>query len=141
LQKPEISAQPVTAVATAVGGGSLDQIKTASIQNDKLLARNQELAGAHSKWCARRYRSYNPQRNSYTRYDGEVWPCVSPYSKYLAVEAQTKIASISADALLRNEAFYANSDHMSYCSSRYRSYRPQDNTYQPFGGGPRRQCH
>ena len=26
------------------------------------------------------------------------------------------------------------------CRQRYRSYRAEDNTYQPLGGGPRRQC-
>ncbi|TGQ50053.1 BA14K family protein [Mesorhizobium sp. M1C.F.Ca.ET.193.01.1.1] len=31
-------------------------------------------------------------------------------------------------------------DHIDYCFSRYRSYNPQDNTYQPYDGGPRRQC-
>ncbi|WP_343221459.1 BA14K family protein [Mesorhizobium silamurunense] len=31
-------------------------------------------------------------------------------------------------------------DHIDSCFSRYRSYDPQDNTYQPFDGGPRRQC-
>ena len=31
-------------------------------------------------------------------------------------------------------------DHIDYCFSRYRSYDPSDNTYQPFDGGPRRQC-
>lgn len=31
-------------------------------------------------------------------------------------------------------------DHVDSCFSRYRSYDPQDNTYQPFDGGPRRQC-
>ncbi|MDX8528519.1 BA14K family protein [Mesorhizobium sp. MSK_1335] len=30
--------------------------------------------------------------------------------------------------------------HVDYCFNRYRSYDPQDNTYQPFDGGPRRQC-
>jgi hypothetical protein len=34
----------------------------------------------------------------------------------------------------------ASADHVDDCFSRYRSYRPQDNTYQPFDGGPRRQC-
>jgi len=29
--------------------------------------------------------------------------------------------------------------HVDWCSMRYRSYRPQDNTFQPFNG-PRRQC-
>jgi len=27
-----------------------------------------------------------------------------------------------------------------WCYARYRSYRVEDNTYQPYGGGPRRQC-
>jgi hypothetical protein len=31
-------------------------------------------------------------------------------------------------------------DHVDYCFSRYRSYDPGDNSYQPFDGGPRRQC-
>jgi hypothetical protein len=29
---------------------------------------------------------------------------------------------------------------LGWCSERYRSYDPSDNSYQPFGGGPRRQC-
>lgn len=31
-------------------------------------------------------------------------------------------------------------DHTRMCSERYKSYRFEDNTYQPFNGGPRRQC-
>ena len=46
------------------------------------------------------------------------------------------------------ELFYAaadtgfglSDDHIDYCFSRYRSYRPEDNSYQPYGGGPRQQC-
>jgi hypothetical protein len=33
-----------------------------------------------------------------------------------------------------------SAEHVAYCFSRYRSYRPSDNSYQPYGGGPRRQC-
>jgi hypothetical protein len=33
-----------------------------------------------------------------------------------------------------------SNDHVEYCFARYRSYRPEDNSYQPYGGGPRRQC-
>jgi hypothetical protein len=35
---------------------------------------------------------------------------------------------------------FASRDHVSDCFSRYRSYRLADNSYQPFGGGPRQQC-
>ncbi len=30
--------------------------------------------------------------------------------------------------------------HVQDCFDRYRSYRPEDNTFQPFGGGARQQC-
>jgi hypothetical protein len=35
---------------------------------------------------------------------------------------------------------YVDGDHVQSCFDRYRSYRPEDNSYQPFDGGPRRQC-
>ena len=49
---------------------------------------------------------------------------------------------------VRANCFYAaadtgfglSDDHIDYCFSRYRSYRPEDNSYQPYGGGPRQQC-
>ncbi|WP_306797019.1 BA14K family protein [Mesorhizobium sp. GbtcB19] len=33
-----------------------------------------------------------------------------------------------------------SADHADNCFNRYRSYDPRDNSYQPFDGGPRRQC-
>ena len=110
---------------------------------------------AHADWCAGRYRSYRPEDNSYTRYDGELWPCVSPYSRDLAASALGAAkAPLDADSYIVEDeslpwleasghadaAAYISTDHASYCFSRYRSYRPEDNTYQPYGGGPRRQC-
>jgi len=56
------------------------------------------------------------------------------------------------DAIVRGadavELFYASAnvgtgrsdDHVSKCFARYRSYRAEDNSYQPYGGGSRRQC-
>jgi hypothetical protein len=35
---------------------------------------------------------------------------------------------------------YFGSEHVQACFERYRSYWPEDNTYQPYGGGPRQQC-
>lgn len=31
-------------------------------------------------------------------------------------------------------------EHQERCFAMYRSYRPEDNSYQPYDGGPRRQC-
>jgi hypothetical protein len=53
------------------------------------------------------------------------------------VEDQSAALEYASDA---EAGGWIDSDHMAYCFSRYRSYRPEDNTYQPFGGGPRRQC-
>ena len=35
---------------------------------------------------------------------------------------------------------YLTPRHIASCFARYRSYSPEDNSYQPYGGGSRRQC-
>jgi len=117
---------------------------------------------AHVDWCSRRYRSYDADTNSYRPYGGGTRACESPYSD---VAAMTQPASADAeeatpenaawqddDAVVQEQpamqqATYqdsadpmADSDHVQDCLSRYRSYRAADNSYQPFDGGPRRQC-
>ncbi len=34
----------------------------------------------HDRWCAARYRSYNPRTNLFFAYSGEFRACISPYS-------------------------------------------------------------
>ncbi len=111
-----------------------------------------EMLAAHVEWCAQRYRSYRPRDNSYTPYSGGRSVCVSPFSKGVAkgaisappapgdsyVESEAVVQQASAGIAAENLVYDA--DHLAYCFSRYRSYDPADNTYQPFGGGPRRQC-
>lgn len=135
----------------------LDTAVTGSIQPDGEEAQPAELNAAHVDWCANRYRSYRPRDNSYTPYSGGRRVCVSPYTDAAAglsgdvspppdpgdayaedagdPSFETEFASTGA-----SESTYFTQDHVSYCFSRYRSYRPEDNTYQPYGGGPRRQC-
>lgn len=134
------------------------------IQEQLQPAADGELSAAHLEWCAARYRSYRPTDNSYTSYSGGVQPCISPYSGDAAEannEAGLGPAPVDRAALewvddsgdypalvqdlapvqyAADDSAYTGSDHASYCFSRYRSYRPEDNTYQPFGGGPRQQC-
>jgi hypothetical protein len=130
----------------------------------------EQLAIAHVEWCANRYRSYRPAQDSYTSYDGRRRPCVSPYSRELAASGALADAPdravLADDAEIQNAGLAAgddagfaaddpsdlawldgsdpgvavDSDHVAYCFSRYRSYRPEDNSYQPYDGGPRRQC-
>ncbi len=107
-----------------------------------------ELQTAHVEWCADRYRSYDPANDSYRSFSGQVRTCVSPYSE--EIPEQTGALSEQPVGQMEEQparlqyasgtAFEADPDHISYCLSRYRSYSPDDNSYQPYGGGPRRQC-
>ncbi|MGX9145589.1 BA14K family protein [Mesorhizobium sp. 128a] len=103
------------------------------------------LPAAHISWCADRYRSYNPDDNSYMSYSGQQRPCVSPYLETSATgdQAAQQPAEVSyigdgAGPLVATADL--SDDHVESCFSRYRSYRPEDNSYQPYSGGPRRQC-
>jgi len=108
---------------------------------------------AHIEWCANQYRSYRASDNSYQPYSGGRRTCVSPYSEDVAVVAPTPSEddyAVYADdpsygpveyaSDETQSSIYVTAEHVNDCFSRYRSYRPSDNTYQPYGGGPRRQC-
>jgi hypothetical protein len=131
-------------------GRTIDSTTTGSLQpvddseQPQETDRSEELSLAHRQWCAEHYRSYRPETDSYTAYSGGQRRCNSPYSEEIAVDrpasamgdvryAAGRPAGPAAPAVL-------SSAHVRDCMSRYRSYRPQDNTYQPYGGGPRQQC-
>lgn len=115
---------------------------------------------AHVEWCSRRYRSYSAKDNSYRPYGGGRRACQSPYSIVAAEEPAdidrsepvtataeeqpaTEDEQPIVDQVALESAPDANLDseeHVMSCFARYRSYRPEDNSYQPFDGGPRRQC-
>lgn len=138
----------------------LDMTATGSIQpieSEEQPAPSAGFNAAHVEWCANRYRSYRPRDNSYTPYSGGRRICVSPYTEVAAGSPEvvspppdegdsyaegadassSRMEYVSAET---SENAYLTDEHVSYCFSRYRSYRPEDNTYQPYGGGPRRQC-
>ncbi|PDT43730.1 BA14K family protein [Sinorhizobium fredii] len=135
---------------------SLDTMPTAAIRPkpDEGQTTASALPTAHDEWCANRYRSYRPSDNTYTPFSGGRRTCISPYmdpamSPPEDVSSQPRDSfgedvddpstqmSLSVDAY-ENPAL--TEEHVSYCFSRYRSYRPEDNSYQPYSGGPRRQC-
>jgi hypothetical protein len=114
------------------------------------------LPAEHMAWCASRYRSYRESDNSYAPYSGGRRPCISPYldgenagqfdslkrsgdDSYVeaAGDQSDQVDYITADD---GQGLQMRSNHVEYCFSRYRSYRPEDNSYQPYGGGPRQQC-
>ncbi|MFN3546209.1 MAG: BA14K family protein [Mesorhizobium sp.] len=117
---------------------SVDEITTASLP-DATPRSAPGMSIAHVQWCADRYRSYRVDDNRYTPYGGGSRECVSPYSG-------AAIASFEDGEEQRSAAEGGrmtptlSAQHMQSCMARYRSYRPDDNSYQPYGGGPRRQC-
>ncbi|CAN7308965.1 BA14K family protein [Rhizobium leguminosarum] len=84
------------------------------------------LSAEHLAWCADRYRSFDPATNSYRSYSGETRECISPFQRIVAEADESGGTKVNAEAAAR-------------CAARYKSYRPEDNTYQPWEG-PRRSC-
>lgn len=95
---------------------------------------------AHIQWCLDNYRSYDPATNTYTPYSGGTEPCISPYSDTAENTPQVEDARNEEAQVAMTESFELSEDHILECMNRYRSYRLEDNSYQPYGGGPRRQC-
>ncbi|WP_235679105.1 BA14K family protein [Aquibium microcysteis] len=128
---------------------SVDETRTASIGSDDDPAdgfdddapqlRAPAMSMAHVRWCLDRYRSYRVEDNSYTPYSGGSRACVSPYSGATAEVPVARRSYAQAQPSVQRRG-YLSSRHIQSCFDRYRSYRPSDNSYQPYGGGPRRQC-
>lgn len=135
----------------------IDTTTTASISPDAAVQpvppARRAMSAAHLEWCSDRYRSYRPEDNSYTPYSGGSRECVSPFSEVMASlnppaapEAAGSYADTAGDGVtvihLTNERAQSGltDEHIRSCFERYRSYRIEDNSYQPYGGGPRRQC-
>ncbi|UCI34353.1 BA14K family protein [Mesorhizobium sp. B4-1-4] len=104
--------------------------------------RQAALPPSHVQWCASHYRSYNPDDNSYMSYSGRQRTCSSPYLDAGDQSAQpsAEVSYVEAGGAGSAAAAEPSADHVDSCFSRYRSYRPEDNSYQPYSGGPRRQC-
>lgn len=118
-----------------------------------------QLDAGHVDWCLARYRSYQVEDNSYQPYGGGPRrECVSPAMDTASVQLATDlfadggrepardIAAASPVVMASQEQQTADvrsmpiGTHEAWCHERYRSYRSEDNSYQPFDGGPRRAC-
>ncbi len=110
---------------------------------------------AQADWCFARYRSYRVEDNSYQPFSGPRRTCESPVSgiqqsvSNLAVApghpadlAHGVVQSVSetADASQGMQMTGQARSHVEWCLGRYRSYRLDDNSYQPFDGSARRSC-
>lgn len=155
------SGDPAPAANEATAATFADTLTTATTSGAQAEAdaREQTEAAAdqdHVQWCLDQYRSYDPSNDSYMAYSGVRRRCVSPdeTAAEMADPQETGQDPLTVSAGADDPASgyldpaYAagspgaafNSDHAQSCLDRYRSYRVEDNTYQPYGGGPRRQC-
>lgn len=139
---------PAVAPATAGLSGNNDRwIAAAASAGADAAARDLSM---HVAWCSERYRSYRPEDNSYVSYGGKRRACMSDFTSggggsILEASEALYVEAIADDALpsaIADGAMHAGFDagHAESCFARYRSYRAEDNSYQPYGGGPRRQC-
>lgn len=122
---------------------------------------------AQADWCLDRYRSYRVEDNSYQpNGGGPRKQCEAPsiqtsgfsqardqatatfgadgrdgMARLSAVSAAKGMtADASAGQATAAMGAAAGGSHEEWCHERYRSYRSEDNSYQPFDGGPRKAC-
>lgn len=144
---PERSIQTGSFIADVELVPEIDDISTAAPGPD--LPGASGLSDEHVNWCRDRYRSYQQDTNSYTPYGGGSRECVSPFTDGTTATGQDEAILLEASAsesaageLVPHQAsaVQRSDEHIMSCFERYRSYRPEDNTYQPYSGGPRVQC-
>ena len=107
----------------SIGAGQSDQAGQdgqTSVNNQQSAATNDQMSDDHAEM-----EGYAPSGDGYAATYGGPPEEISPEAEAARQQASGRPVS---------------GDHADYCFSRYRSYDPQDNTYQPFDGGPRRQC-
>lgn len=128
-------------VATAADGGafqnaSLDMEATGAIDDGALTT----LAGTpHAEWCQSRYNSYRVDDNTYQPYNGPRRSCESPHMAENTAPDTARAETIAYSAASERPLVRTGNAHMTWCLDRYRSYRAEDNSYQPYNG-PRRAC-
>ncbi|QEE45305.1 BA14K family protein [Rhizobium sp. WL3] len=126
--------------ASRVGG--IDLGATGSVTDDLADMGLAALPPEHVTWCATRYRSYDPVDNTYRGFSGELRDCASPHQVNPAADMDQGEGSLVTVSNDQNEidSNVSGMQNIRACRERYRSYRVEDNSYQPYGGGPRRQC-
>ena len=120
--------------------GEIDIFVTASIDESTSSPASDALSPEHISWCEARFRSYDPTDNSYRSFSGSIRPCNSPYQIDQMAETAHDDAEVMNASATTSGATLVMEKHVVACMQRYRSYRKSDNTYQPYGGGPRQTC-
>ncbi|MFN7091258.1 MAG: BA14K family protein [Allorhizobium sp.] len=146
MVEPDLGASDQSEQTATAGRGSkvgdIDTLVTAAIDESTSGFGADTLPPEHFSWCEARYRSYDPVRNTYRSFSGDIRPCDSPYQVEIMAELEegdARVMTVSAGGS-KPGAGMEDEGQVMACMQRYRSYRPSDNTYQPYGGGPRQPC-
>jgi hypothetical protein len=117
----------------------IDSLTTGAMPAEDVFEPRVGMNDAHVRWCFARYRSYDPGDNGYNSFSGVRRQCISPYLEG-DEEGAAYAQAIATEGTDGPFGYVGSPEHVQSCFDRYRSYRPEDNSYQPFGGGPRVQC-
>lgn len=146
MREPEPQVQETAANSAQEDLGSriaqIDLTSTGAVYDEPSEASLDTLSPQHIGWCSQRYRSYDSLDNTYRSFNGELRDCVSPYEIEAPAEhgeGEAEIMTVSSESS-SSDGYSLQEDHVVSCMERYRSYRASDNTYQPYGGGPRQPC-
>ena len=128
------SAAPMTLPKPAVemAGSSNLVVQVESDKHGKMYRKNKRGFYRHNNRAYYNgHRGFRNKRAGYRRYNGLWFP---PAAFALGV-----IIGGAHNNNSRIRPGYTNPQHVHWCSNKYRSYRPRDNSFQPYHG-PRREC-
>ena len=90
----------------------------------------EEFNGQIAAWCSQQYRSYRLSDNTYQPYTGARRQCQPPFAA--SVQTASNELPLYGSGMAGNSQ--SEDSHVEWCSSRYRSYNLDDNTYRAFSG-------
>lgn len=138
------SVAPVTDTMIESEIAGIDLVATSAVSDVSTDVSEDALPAQHISWCESRYRSYDAASNTYRSFSGQVRDCESPHLTGLAPqweEAEGEVIAVSDGSTYIDARSSKHTNANAHaCMDRYRSYRVEDNSYQPYGGGPRQQC-
>lgn len=120
----------------------IDLVATSAISDLSPDMSTERLPPQHISWCEARYRSYDAESNTYRNFSGQFRDCESPYLTGMVPhreKTEGEVITVSEEPAYMDAHSIGHAEAQA-CMDRYRSYRVEDNSYQPYGGGPRRQC-
>jgi len=117
--------------AAALSHSAVPQAGTPQPQNRILYLQLAEIASqTHGRGILNGYKGYRHHRPGYKRHTDRWWYPQAAFETTAVPEIDNKTVKTKAALPAR---------HISWCRERYRSYRVEDNTVQPYDG-PRKAC-